>query len=402
MMTIPPSATAPATAAGPSDVTSDAISDATSAARSNPSDLAVRDAWLAQAIAFAAAHETPWARDPLADPANWGIHLADPPPYNRLRGPVHARGPASGSILHQGVEIAAWGEPDRADLTFSIAKTYLALLAGVAHDRGLLPDSDAPVGAHLSSDIGFGSPHNAQITWTQLLQQTSEWEGSCFGIPEQVDRYRTVAFGGAPAAGKKGDARPLRAPGRFWEYNDVRINQLSLALLHLFGRPLPEVFREAIMQPLGASADWQWVGYDDSFIELPDAGGKTRRVQSVPGGTHWGGGVSISARDQARIGQLMLQGGQWQGQSLISSAWIERMLTPCPIAPFYGMLTWLNRSSRPVYPSASASSYFMIGAGGHVTWIDPERELVVASRWLQADQTDTFFGLIAAALYRPG
>ena len=188
MMTTPPPATAPATAAGPSDATSDATSDANSAADANPSDLAVRDAWLAQAIAFAAAHETPWARDPAADPANWGIHLADPPPYNRLRGPVHARGPASGSILHRGVEIASWGEPDRADLTFSIAKTYLALLAGVAHDRGLLPDPDAPVGAHIQADIGFGSRHNAQVTWTQLLQQTSEWEGSCFGIPEQVDR----------------------------------------------------------------------------------------------------------------------------------------------------------------------------------------------------------------------
>ena len=401
MTTIPPPASGSAPLTAPLNAPTTHPAGHPSAADTRPSDPAVRDAWLAQAIAFAAAHETPWARDPLADPANWGIHLQDPPPYNRLRGPVHARGPASGSILHRGVEIAAWGEPDRADLTFSIAKTYLALLAGVAHDRGLLPDPDAPVGAHIPTDIGFGSAHNASITWTQLLQQTSEWEGSCFGIPEQVDRYRTVAFGGAPAAGKKGDARPLRTPGSFWEYNDVRINQLSLALLHVFGRPLPEVFDEAIMAPLGASSDWQWVGYDDSWVELPDASGKTRRVQSVPGGTHWGGGVSISARDQARIGQLMLQAGQWNGRSLISSAWIERMLTPCPIAPFYGMLTWLNRSPKPVYPSASASSCFMIGAGGHVTWIDPERQLVVASRWLQADQTDTFFGLIAAALYRP-
>jgi CubicO group peptidase (beta-lactamase class C family) len=121
-------------------------------------------------------------------------------------------------------------------------------------------------------------------------------------------------------------------------------------------------------------------------------------MQSVPGGTHWGGGVSISARDQSRIGRLMLQRGAWEGRSLVSAAWIARMLEPCPIAPFYGMLTWLNREPSPVYPSASRSSFFMIGAGGHTTWIDPERELVVASRWLRSEQTDRLMALIAVGL----
>ena len=63
----------------------------------------------------------------------------------------------------------------------------------------------------------------------------------------------------------------------------MRINQLSLALLHLFGRPLPEVFRDAIMRPIGASDTWRWVGYDNAWIDLNGC-----RVQSVPGGTHWG------------------------------------------------------------------------------------------------------------------
>jgi len=352
---------------------------------------------LNDAIGYAIAHETPWARDPAADPGNWGIHLQDPSPWNVLRGPVHARGPASGTILHRSRELAAWGEPDRADLTFSIAKTYLALLAGVAHDAGLIPDPDEPVRA-LVPGIGFDSPHNAEITWTQLLQQTSEWEGSCFGLPDQVDRYRVVAYNGEPATGRKGDARPLRTPGSFWEYNDVRINQLALALLHRFRRPLPEVFDEALLRPLGTTSDWRWVGYDDAWIELRDATGRLRRMQSVPGGTHWGGGVSISARDQARIGQLMLQRGLWNGHQLVSEAWIARMLAPCPIAPYYGMLTWLNGATRPVYPSAGRSSWFMIGAGGHVTWVDPERELVVASRWLQPDRTDGFLCRIAVAM----
>ncbi|HEV8693908.1 MAG TPA: serine hydrolase, partial [Lysobacter sp.] len=183
---------------------------------------------------FAIDHETPWTRE-ITD--KWGIHHEDPPPWNKLLGPVHARGPMSGTVVLDGKTLTSWGEPDRPDLTFSIAKTYLALLAGVAHDSGLLPDVDEPVRVRVPG-IGFDEGRNARVTWAHLLQQTSEWQGEVFGVPDQADRYRTLSFQGGVAAGRKGDPRPLQTPGTFWEYNDVRINQLSLALLHLYGRPL--------------------------------------------------------------------------------------------------------------------------------------------------------------------
>jgi CubicO group peptidase (beta-lactamase class C family) len=346
---------------------------------------------LAQAVQFAVDHETAWSRG-VGD--QWGIHQQDPPPWNRLLGPVHARGPVSGSIVVDGQTRISWGEPQRADLTFSVAKTYLALLAGVAHDQALLPNVDEPVGARIAG-IGFDHGRNARVTWTHLLQQTSEWEGECFGVPDQVDRYRTLQFQGVSAAGKKGDARPLQAPGTFWEYNDVRINQLSLALLHLFQRPLPEVFRERIMRPVGANEDWNWAGYDHAWTEI--AG---RRIQSVPGGSHWGGGVSISSVDQARIGQLLLDDGKVNGRQVVSARWIERMRTPCAIAPFYGYLIWLNHARR-VFPSVPASSYFAIGAGSSFTWIEPQRRMVCVVRWINADHADAFFGRVLHALDHP-
>ncbi len=348
----------------------------------------MRNIKIEHAVQFAIDHETSWSRE-IDD--RWGVHHDDPPPWNRLLGPVHARGPVSGTIVLNGKTLTSWGEPARADLTFSIAKTYLALLAGIAHDRGLLPDVDEPVGARIAG-IGFDKGRNAQVTWAHLLQQTSEWEGECFGVPDQADRYRTLQFQGGAAAGKKGDPRPLQRPGSFWEYNDVRINQLSLALLHLFGRSLPEVFRETIMQPIGASDQWRWVGYDNSWIEL--AG---RRVQSVPGGTHWGGGMSIGSLDQARVGQLLLDDGKANDRQVISAAWIKRMRTPCDIAPFYGYLIWLNHARR-VFPSAPASSYFAFGAGSSFTWMEPERRMVLVVRWINADHANEFFGRVLQAL----
>ena len=342
---------------------------------------------LQHAIDHALAHEVDWTRDPAAEPDRWGVHHEDPAPYNRLFGPVHARGGVSGIVLQHGAEVCRWGTPERADLTFSVAKTYLALLAGVAHREGLLPDPNQPVVERLPG-IGFDSPHNRAITWTHLLTQVSEWEGDCLGLPDTVDRYRHVAHDPKKVEGIKGSARPLQTPGTYWEYNDVRINQLSLALLHLFNEPLPQVFEREILHPLGAGLGFAWRGYDQAWVDLPARAGRpAQRVPSVPGGTHWGGGVSISSIDQARIAQMLLQGGRWtthgQDRQVLPPDWVRAMTRPCPLAPFYGMLTWLNpRGSN--FPGTSEQAWFMVGAGGHYVWIEPALDAVVVVRWLNS------------------
>ena len=343
-----------------------------------------------EAVTFAQSHEIPWPRHPTANLEQWGLHRDDPPPFNRLRGPVHPRGGVSGVICVRGEEVAAWGEPDRADQTFSVAKTYLALLAGIAHARGLLEPGER-VSDRLPG-IGFDSAHNRVITWEHLLTQTSEWQGECFGMPDQVEHYRHVSHDPKPPAGKKGELRPLREPGSYWEYNDVRINQFSLALLHLFKRPLPEVFLESVLWPIGGGRDFKWEGYDDAWLEIDG-----QRVQSVPGGTHWGGGVKISARDQARIGQLLLDGRVHQGRQILPREWVQRMQEPCAVAPFYGWLTWLNRDGR-LFADASRASWFMFGAGGHMVWIDPGNEAVVVARWLDGAHSAGFVSRVAQAL----
>ena len=344
-----------------------------------------------EAAAFAQSHEIPWPRDPAAEPGRWGVHHDDPPPFNRLRGPVHPRGGVSGVIRVRGEEKAAWGEPDRADQTYSVAKTYLALLAGIAHARGLLDPAER-VSDRLPG-IGFDTEHNRRITWEHLLTQTSEWQGECFGMPDWVEHNRRVSHDPKPPTARKGERRVLQPPGTHWEYNDVRINQLSLALLHLFGKPLPEIFLESVLRPIGGG-DFRWEGYDDAWVEI---GG--RRMQSVPGGTHWGGGVSISARDQARIGQLLLDGGIHEGRQILPREWVQRMHNPCAAAPFYGWLTWLNADGR-LFADASRASFFMFGAGGHTVWIDPDNEAVVVARWLDGAHSGGFVSRVAQVLER--
>jgi CubicO group peptidase (beta-lactamase class C family) len=301
---------------------------------------------------------------------------------------VAPRGAPNGLVLHRGLIVAEWGDTTRVDMTFSVAKSYLSLLAGIAHERGMLPDVDKRVGRRVD-DGGFASLHNAAITWHHFLQQTSEWDGTLWGKPDIIDRNRDLMLEGR---GRKGEARPLQAPGSFWEYNDVRVNRFSLALLRLFRQPLPEVFREAFMAPLGASSDWRWRGYRDSTIEIDG-----RAMESVSGGGHWGGGVFIHARDQARIGLMMQRRGLWGERRLIGEGWIDRSTEPCPLNPQYGYLWWLNTSSSR-YPSAPSTGYSANGAGGNLTWIDPASELVAVLRWIDPAAIDGFLARLMAAM----
>jgi CubicO group peptidase (beta-lactamase class C family) len=341
---------------------------------------------IAAAARYAAEHETPWSRDLARMVAT---DFGEEPPWNEALGPVRPRGGPNGLVLRRGRIVGDWGDTGRIDLTFSVAKSYLSILAGLAWDRGLIGDLDEPV-CRTIDDGGFDPPHNDRITWHHLLQQSSEWEGELWGKPDLIDRHRSVA--GRPATGRKGTHRDLQEPGTFWEYNDVRVNRLSLALLRLWQRPLPAVFRELVMEPIGASPDWEWHGYRNSYVEI---GGE--QVQSVSGGSHWGGGVFIHAQDQARIGLLMLRGGLWGSHRILSSEWIEQMRRPCPLNPQYGYLWWLN-TGRALYPSASEASYCASGAGGNLTWIDPDNDIVAVLRWIAPAARDGFMRLVMNAL----
>ena len=346
---------------------------------------------LAAAARYAAESETKWSRDLAVEIPR---QFEEAPPWNAVLGLVRPRGGPNGLILRGGHIVAEWGNTRQIDQTFSVAKSYLSILAGLAFDRGMIRDVDEPVartpGIDLSDDGGFDGPHNGKITWHHLLQQTSEWEGTLWDKPDLVDRNRRVA--GQSGTAKKGTHRDLATPGGFWEYNDVRINRLSLALLRLWRRPLPDVFRELVMDPIGASRDWEWRGYRNSQAMVDG-----KLIESVAGGSHWGGGVFIHARDQARIGLLMQRGGVWGDKRILSADWIARGRVPCPLFPNYGYLWWLNTERRR-YPSAPAGSYYAMGAGGNLTWIDPDHDLVAVLRWTDPAAMDRFMALVMAAI----
>lgn len=343
-----------------------------------PAKAGLDAAALAEAIAFAHAHESTMDRDIAA--ALEGGHFSEPMPDGEIIGPTRPRGDASGMILRGGRLAAQWGPVDAADMTFSVTKSYIALVAGIAVDDGLIRLDDP---ARETVPDLFDSPQNRAITWRHLLTNTSEWEGTLWGKADRIDRNRSLATQPG-AASLKGSHRDLAAPGGFWEYNDIRVNVLAYALMRVLRRPLPVVLRERIMDPIGASDRWEWHGYRNSSVEIDG-----QRMQSVSGGAHWGGGMMIPTTDHARVGQLILQRGAWQGRQLLSEGWVDACLTPTPLNPSYGLLWWLN-TGRAHMPSAPETSVFALGVGRNLIWIEPTLDLVTVVRWIDRDSCDAF------------
>jgi CubicO group peptidase (beta-lactamase class C family) len=289
-------------------------------------------------------------------------------------------------VIHRGRVLAQFGEPDRVDMSHSITKSALSAVVGLAWQDGRI-DPDAPVAASMPPGVVlFTDPKNAPITWEQLLRQTSEWQGTLWGKPDWADR----PVGDTP---EDWPNAPRAAPGTVYEYNDVRINVLALAALHVLREPLPVVFRERIMDPIGASSRWRWEGYRNSWLALDG-----RRVQSVSGGGHWGGGLFIDSWDLARFGLLYLRDGRWGDRQVVDPAWIARSRTPGTANPAYGHANWFLNTGRKALPSMPESTVYFVGNGMNAVVIDREHDLVVVARWIDGEPAlDGFLERLLAA-----
>jgi len=348
-----------------------------------PRDVGLDKAKLDDAVAFAVAHENPDTKDLAVAIVN---QFRNEAPYNTLIGPTRPRGGAAGLIVRRGSIAAEWGDTARADMTFSVTKTFLSTVVGLAWQRGLIGNVAHPVRDYVPQEGLFDGPHNSKITWDHLLRQTSDWHGTLWGKPDWADR---------PEGERPSDwpNRKLSEPGTRYKYNDVRVNVLALAALHVWRRPLPQVLRDELMEPIGASTTWRWHGYDNAWIDLDGA-----RVQSMTGGGHWGGGMFISARDMARFGYLFLRNGRWNGREIVSSKWIEMARTPGPANRTYGYMNWFLNTDRKPLPSAPASAVTFQGNGSNIIYVDWENDLVVVVRWIQQRALNDFIGRVLAAI----
>jgi len=345
-------------------------------------DAGIKKAALDEVVAFAKANEYSGSRD-LRIAIVKGFERE---PFHQILGPTKKRGGPAGMILKNGKVVAQWGDVKRVDMTFSVTKSFLSTMAGIAIDQQLIASVDDKVGQYIW-DGTFDGRHNSKITWRHLLQQNSAWQGTLWGGKDWADR--------PPRSGDIDDWQyaPPKEPGTVMEYNDVRVNVLAYSLTHIWRKPLPQVLKEEVMDKIGASTTWRWHGYKHAWTEIDGI-----QMKSVTGGGHSGAGLFISAEDMARFGLLFLNDGVWNGKRLLSSTWIKEAITPSTPNPNYGFMWWLNEKGSRHWEGVPDDIYYAAGFGGNFIVIDKANDLVVVTRWLEPSKVGEFMTKLTKAL----
>lgn len=350
---------------------------------------------LTEVVNFALKHEAATPKDGVLAQ----LHSFGKEPMSDPIGPLKDRGGATGLVIYKGYIVAEWGDPSRVDMTHSVTKSFLSTVVGLAVDHKLIHSTFdtiykvlPPVELYQPGHSGypnlihpFASAHNRKLTWEVMLRQTSDWEGVLWDKYDWADRPQGEI--------QQWKTRSRNEPGTVWKYNDVRVNALALATTVVWRKPLPQVLKAYIMDPIGASNTWHWTGYQNSWIVLDG-----QAVQSVSGGGHWGGGLFINSYDMARFGLLSLHFGNWNGQQLMSEQWVKQALTPTKANTGYGYMNWFLNTDKKLLPSAPANAWVHIGNGTNMIYCDPEHDLVVVARWLENKEMDSLIKQVLQAI----
>lgn len=220
----------------------------------------------------------------------------------------------------------------------SVAKSALSILTGIALGQGRIASLDQPVVALMPEWTALNPDARAQaITVRHLLTMSTGFEVN--------DPGGTGTAGQASAAW----ARPLRhAPGESFAYDNAVMPLLSALLEKVTGMPLADYAREQLTQPLAISAP------------------------SYQRGLH------LRTVDMARLGQLLLNAGMWDGRQIVPAAYVSAATQRQnaggpPVAMPYGYLWWI------VPPRGQGKTFMASGYGGQLIWVNDALELVVAT-----------------------
>lgn len=237
----------------------------------------------------------------------------------------------------------------------SISKSVVSLLFGIALDRKLIASIDEPVFTHFPEYATLRTPEKDRILLRHLLAMRSglAWNQSVpYSEPTNsetmmfwsVEPYRFVL------------EQPVRhEPDEEWNYSSGNTQLLAGVLQKATGEPLAEFAREALFEPLGIT-QFAWLHMPSGDVAAS-----------------WG--LRLRPRDMAKIGELVLRKGMWNGRRVVSEAWIEESTQARPAGRWlYGYQWWMGNS---VVSDHAISWIAGVGLGGQRIYIAPAYDLVV-------------------------
>ncbi|MEO8087428.1 MAG: serine hydrolase [Bacteroidota bacterium] len=238
--------------------------------------------------------------------------------------------------------------------SFSMAKSVIGLLIGIAHDEGKIKSLDEPIGNYLSDY------KEAKTTIRQVLMMSSgsNWDesySSLFSITTKAYYGRNLE------KLLHNEVKITEEPGRVWNYKSGDTQLLAFILEKATGKHVADYASEKLWIPIGAEMPAQWSldqdeGHEKAFCC-----------------------IYSNARDFARIGKLMLDSGNWNGRQLISKEYVQQSITPNNLlydddstshVTTYGYQWWLMNYK-------GHSIFYMRGLLGQYVFVIPDERMIV-------------------------
>lgn len=248
---------------------------------------------------------------------------------------------------------------------FSVTKSVMSLLTGIALEQGHLTSVDQTLAELLPAYAPVMAPEVAAITLEQVLTMTAGLPIDLPVITETSDPVRRALTG-----------TRLTSPGDQFLYSDYGANLLSAILVEATGVSTLEYAREHLFGPLGISTEpaTEMLGsvanqaaYEQAEFAWPvDAQGRHL------GFAH----LKLTAPDMVAIGRMVLDGGRWNGEQVVPAEWVadstSRHVDADREGTGYGYLWW-------VFPAAGHDAFAAVGFGGQLIEVVPDLDLVVVA-----------------------
>ena len=248
--------------------------------------------------------------------------------------------------------------PEDLRISWSMAKSVLSALLGTVVAEGSIASLDDPVTKYAPKLIG-SAYDGASIRQVLNMASGVAFNEDYFDFNSDINKMgRVLALGGS--LDDFAAALRVRAaePGTSWHYVSIDTHVLGRVIRGATGREIPDLLTERILGPLGLEADGYYVtdGLGEAFVL---------------------GGLNLRTRDYARIGQLIAQGGMWQGNQIVPADWITQSIrASAPVSDElgdwrYGYQWWIPKGAAPGEVMAQ-------GVYGQYLWIDQARNIVIA------------------------
>jgi CubicO group peptidase (beta-lactamase class C family) len=230
--------------------------------------------------------------------------------------------------------------------SFSVAKSYLSTLVGIAEDEGLVRLDD-PITKHIPELLDRDRRFR-RITVENLISMASglRYEENSLPWGDDAQTY----YGADLRDLAVEDTEIIEPPGTRWHYNNYNPLLLGMILERVTDMPVAEYLERRLWKPLGAEyvASWSLDSERSGFEKMES-------------------GLNARAVDFVKLGVLYLQRGEWDGRRIVPQQWVDRSTSP-QASPYYGYWWWVE----------PRGAFLARGNHGQLIYVDRRRRVVVA------------------------